>query len=99
MLLSELNYEAFMRGDLCWVDDCCDGFNVGVGISVSGRSSNGVATWGYGIFFNRASHFCRQSRAICYFAVLVFAVALTAAWDGFLLMLGRKRHPSRPARR
>jgi hypothetical protein len=37
------------------------------------RSSNGVATWGYGIFFSRASHFavrhCRVAGGIdCHIA-------------------------------
>ena len=37
------------------------------------RSSNGVTTWGYGIFFNRASHFavrrCRVAGGIdCHIA-------------------------------
>jgi hypothetical protein len=37
------------------------------------RSSNGVATWGYGIFFNRAAHFavrhCRVAGGVgCHIA-------------------------------
>ena len=66
--LEGANHEAFYRCYSCWADDRRIALNVGIGVSVFGPQLNGVNTWGYGIFFRRASHFavrhCRVAGGI-----------------------------------
>ena len=62
--LEGANHEASYRCYSRWADDRRIALNVGIGA----RSSNGVNTWGYGIFFSRAAHFavrhCRVAGGI-----------------------------------
>ena len=62
--LEGADHEAFYRATLV-------GLTIAVSLSTSAsafrclaRSSNGVNTWGYGIFFSRASHFAVRHRRV-----------------------------------